>query len=111
MSTKKAKKPEVRKCPVCGKKFTPAVNNQKYCSKACKNKAKAKGKKPALTEKIKLPKGKKVVAGKPESIKYRTGLGIIGKHDPFIILAAAMSVVMDMLCEINGNGMMVRAGK
>lgn len=111
MSTKKAKKPEVRKCLVCGKKFTPAVSNQKYCSKACKNKARVKGKKPALTEKIVLPKGKKVAAGKPKAIKHGTGLGIIGKHDPFIILATAMSIVMDMLCEINGNGMMVRTGK
>lgn len=39
---KTKKKAERRECGVCGKKFTPAVSNQRYCSAKCKAAMKAK---------------------------------------------------------------------
>lgn len=39
---KTKKKAERRECAVCGKKFTPAVSNQRYCSAKCKAAMKAK---------------------------------------------------------------------
>lgn len=70
------KKEVTRKCPVCGKKFTAKVANQKYCCAKCKavvKKDAKKAKKPAsvipaikgkAVEKVILPK--KPVAKKPK---------------------------------------------
>lgn len=106
------KKLPMRKCVICGKKFTPKTANAVVCSDKCRkaNKrrveklrkakvAKAKAKKPVLKEKIVLPK--KPVAkktAKVEARKFDTIISVSSKN-PFKLAVLSAIICANALTE------------
>ena len=102
-----SKKIEARKCEVCGKKFTPKVANQRYCSAECKaamkrkveqekRVAKKNGVKAVVKEKVVLPKKptNKSEAPKPKKPVADKTTVEIRPCDPYKAIALAFIVMM-----------------
>ena len=102
-----SKKIETRKCEVCGKKFTPKVANQRYCSSKCKTvmkrkveqekrMAKKNGVKAVVNEKVVLPKKptNKSEAPKPKKPVADKTTVEIRSCDPYKNIVLAFIVMM-----------------
>ena len=102
-----SKKIETRKCEVCGKKFTPKVANQRYCSAKCKTamkrkveqekrEAKKNGVKAVVKENIVLPKKptNKAEAPKQKKPVAHKATVEIRSCDPYKNIVLAFIVMM-----------------
>ena len=121
--SKPNKKTAVRKCAICGKKFTPKSANTLYCSKKCykigkaaKNKAskaakKAVAKKPCkCVEKISLAKKptNKKVATKKLNTKIDTIISV-KNGNPFKVFFLATMVRDRAMREIVKGGLLFKS--
>ena len=112
--SKPTKKIAVRKCAICGKKFTPKSANALYCSKKCykvgkkaKNKASKAAKKSAIkkpckcVEKISLAKKsvtKQTVQKKPCKCVKKVEVKVQNPYRAFFIACmVAMSALHDIV--------------